>query len=151
MARRDLIGRVLATSTAEVTAEAIVAFARAVGDLDPLYVDPEAAARGPYGALVAPPTFPIAFMAQSMADGFETFMQLGLDFTTLVHGEQEFEYRRPIKAGERLTLTGRVADVYEKQGRQGMLDFVVIETTGTDAAGELVFVSRQTLISRRQS
>jgi hydroxyacyl-ACP dehydratase HTD2-like protein with hotdog domain len=69
---------------------------------------------------------------------------------TLVHGEQEFEYARPVRAGETLALTGRIADVFEKVGSTGTLDFVVLETEARDADGELVFFSRNTLISRRR-
>src|SRR5262245_24296846 len=111
MPSKDMIGRVLSTGSATVTAEHVAAFARALGDHDPLYLDADAARRGPYGTIVAPPTYPIAFMVQAMAGGMDTFMELGLNFMTLVHGEQEFEYRRPIRAGETLTLTGRIADI----------------------------------------
>src|SRR5262245_16059153 len=149
MASKDMIGRVLSTGSATVTAEHIAAFARALGDPDPLYVDAAAAARGPFEGIVAPPTYPIAFMIEAMSGGMETFLELGLNFATLVHGEQEFEYRRPIRAGETLALTGRIADVYEKTGGSGTLDFVVLETEARDAAGAQVFFSRNTLISRR--
>lgn len=149
VASRDMIGRVLSTASATATAEQIADFARALGDPNPLYLDPEAARRGPFGGLVAPPTYPIAFMTQAMSGGMDTFLELGLDFLTLVHGEQEFEYVRPIRAGETLTLTGRIADVYEKRGSSGMLDFVVLETEARDAEGRPVFFSRNTLISKR--
>jgi acyl dehydratase len=149
MPSKDMIGRLLSTGSATVTAEHVAAFARALGDENPLYLDPEAARRGPLGTIVAPPTYPIAFMAQAMAGGLGTFLELGLDFATLVHGEQEFEYVRPIRAGETLTLTGRIADVYEKAGSSGTLDFVVLETEARDAEGRPVFFSRNVLISRR--
>jgi acyl dehydratase len=145
-----MIGRVLSTGSATVSAEHVAEFARALGDPNPLYVDPEAARRGRVGTLVTPPTYPIAFMTQAMAGGLDTFLELGLDFMTLVHGEQEFEYARPIRAGETLTLTGRIADVYEKSGTSGTLDFVVLETEARDAEGRPVFFSRNTLISRRK-
>ena len=144
-----MIGRVLSTGSATVTAEHIAAFADALGDPNPLYRDAEAARRGPFGVVVAPPTYPIAFMTQAMAGGMDTFLELGLDFMTLVHGEQEFEYVRSIRAGETLTLTGRIADIYEKTGSSGTLDFVVLETEARDGAGHPVFFSRNTLISRR--
>jgi acyl dehydratase len=144
-----MIGRVLSTGSATVGAENVAEFARALGDPNPLYVDAASARSGPFGTLVAPPTYPIAFMTQAMAGGMETFLELGLNFMTLVHGEQEFEYARPIRAGETLTLTGRIADVYEKTGSSGTLDFVVLETEARDAGGGLVFFSRNTLISRR--
>ena len=144
-----MIGRKLSSGSATVTAEHVAAFARALGDTNPLYCDPAAARRGPFGEVVAPPTYPIAFMTQAMAGGMDTFLELGLNFMTLVHGEQEFEYVRPIKAGETLTLDGRIADVYEKTGSSGTLDFVVMETEARDAGGKPVFFSRNTLISRR--
>ena len=149
MPSKEMIGRVLSTGSATVTADHVAAFARALGDPNPLYVDAASARSGPFGTLVAPPTYPIAFMTQAMAGGMETFLELGLNFMTLVHGEQEFEYARPIRAGETLTLTGRIADVYEKTGSSGTLDFVVLETEARDAGGGLVFFSRNTLISRR--
>jgi len=51
--------------------------------------------------------------------------------------------------GETLTLVGRIADIYEKTGASGTLDFVVLETEARDAEGRPVFFSRNTLISRR--
>ena len=149
MPSKEMIGRVLSSGSATVTAEHVAAFARALGDENPAYVDPAAAARGPFGGIVAPPTYPIAFMIEAMSGGMNTFLELGLNFMTLVHGEQEFEYVRPLKAGETLTLTGRIGDVYDKTGSSGTLDFVVLETEATDADGRPVFFSRNTLISRR--
>jgi acyl dehydratase len=150
MPSKEMIGRTLSTGSATVTAEHVAGFARALGDLNPLYLDAEAARRGPFGGVVAPPTYPIAFMTEALSGGMETFLELGLDFMTLVHGEQEFEYVRPVKIGETLELTGRIADIYEKTNSAGAtLDFVVMETEGKDTAGKPVFYSRNVLISKR--
>jgi acyl dehydratase len=141
MPSKDMIGRVLSTGSATVTAQHVAEFADALGDPDPRYRS---------GSAVATPTYPIAFMVQAMSGGMETFQQLGLNFMTLVHGEQEFEYRRPIRVGETLALTGRIADIYEKQSSSGgVLDFVVLETEAADDQGDTVFFSRNVLISRR--
>jgi acyl dehydratase len=138
MPSKDMIGRVLSTGSATVTAEHVAGFAAALGDTNPEY------------ATVAPPTYPIAFMTQAMSGGMDTFSELGLNFMTLVHGEQEFEYVRPVKIGETLTVTGRIADIYEKKNSAGAtLDFVVLETEGKDPAGKPVFYSRNVLISKR--
>ena len=135
---KEMIGRVLSTGSATVSAEHVAAFAAALGDANPEY------------ATVAPPTYPIAFMTQAMSGGMETFLELGLNFMTLVHGEQEFEYVRPIRIGETLTLTGRIADIYDKTSSSGgVLDFVVLETEGAGADGKPVFYSRNVLISKR--
>jgi len=137
---KDLIGRELSTGSATIDAEHVAGFAAALRDDNPAY-------RG-QGA-TAPPTYPIAFMTQAMSGGMETFSQLGLNFMTLVHGEQEFEYVRPLRVGETLTLTSRIGDIYEKTGSSGTLDFVVLETEAKDADGKPVFYSRNTIISKR--
>ena len=137
---KDLIGRELSTGSATIDAEHVAGFAAALRDDNPAY-------RG-QGA-TAPPTYPIAFMTQAMSGGMETFSQLGLNFMTLVHGEQEFEYVRPLRVGETLTLTSRIGDIYEKTGSSGTLDFVVLETEAKDAEGKPVFYSRNMLISKR--
>ena len=135
---KEMIGRVLSTGSATVTAEHVAGFAQALGDANPEY------------AKLAPPTYPIAFMTQAMSGGMETFLELGLNFMTLVHGEQEFEYVRPVEIGETLELTGRIADIYDKTSSSGgVLDFVVLETEGKDTAGKPVFYSRNVLISKR--
>ena len=149
MANRAMIGKTFPPVTATIEADSVKEFARALGDLNPLYVDEAVAKGSPFGALVAPPTYPIAFMAQSMAGAAGSFEELGLNFMTLVHGEQEFEYERPVKVGETLTLTARIADGSERQARSGILDILVLETEATDSAGKRVFASRQTLVSRR--
>ena len=135
---KEMIGRVLSTGSATVDAEHVAGFAAALGDTNPEYAN------------VAPPTYPIAFMTQAMSGGMNTFLELGLNFMTLVHGEQEFEFVRPVKVGETLELTGRIADIYEKTNSAGAtLDFVVLETEAKDVDGQTVFFSRNTLISRR--
>ena len=136
-----MIGRRLSTGSATVDAAHVAAFARALRDPNPAYTGPD--------ATTAPLTYPIAFMAQALAGGSSTFDELGLNFMTLIHGEQEFEYVRPVRVGETLTLTGRVGDIYEKTGSSGTLDFVVLETEATDAEGKPVFFSRNILISKR--
>src|SRR5215471_10451158 len=138
---KDMIGRELATGSATVDAVHVAAFARALRDPNPAYQGPN--------ATTAPLTYPIAFMAQALAGGSSAFEELGLNFMTLIHGEQEFEYVRPFRLGEMLTLTGRVGDVYVKTGSSGTLDFVVLETEATDAQGKPVFFSRNILISKR--
>jgi len=140
-ASKDMIGRELSTGSARVDAPHVAAFARALRDPNPAYTGPD--------ATTAPLTYPIAFMAQALAGGSSTFDELGLNFMTLIHGEQEFEYIRPVRLGETLTLTGRVGDIYEKTGSSGTLDFVVLETEARDAEGKPVFFSRNVLISKR--
>ncbi len=70
--------------------------------------------------------------------------ELGLDYTRVVHGEQEYEWRRPIVVGDELRATPRIADIYSR----GPNEFLVIEAAILDADGDLVCVARSTLLSR---
>lgn len=69
---------------------------------------------------------------------------LGLEYSRVVHGEQEYEWRRPFVAGESLAATSRIAAIREKRGA----GFLTIETEIRDADGELVVLARATLIER---
>jgi acyl dehydratase len=140
---RDLLGKEYEPVPYEVGREKIREFARAVGETDPIYHDPQAARSRGYPEQVAPLTFPTVIHIRS---GPQVIMdpELGLDYALVVHGSQEFEYRRPIVAGDVLTARPRIAEITAK----GPHEFLTIETPMTDASGELVCVARATLISR---
>ena len=70
--------------------------------------------------------------------------ELGLDYSRVVHGEQEYEWRRPVKVGDKLRATPRIADIYAR----GPNEFLVIEAEIKDASGETVAIARSTLLSR---
>jgi hydroxyacyl-ACP dehydratase HTD2-like protein with hotdog domain len=67
----------------------------------------------------------------------------------LLHGEQAFEYHRPIVVGDVLLGEGRIVDAYEKHAGSGTLTFVVVETLWRDdATGEPVVTARTNLLVR---
>lgn len=149
MPKRELIGKETEATTVTINPESSKAFAKVVGELDPLYHDEAAARAAGYANVLAPPTYPIAFMAESMNP--ELFFELELNLPSIVHGEQEFLYFQPIVTGVELTMKGRIADMWEKTGRSGTLDFVVMEAEASDQQGKPVYTSRITLISKRAS
>ena len=64
-----------------------------------------------------------------------------------MHGEQEFEYVRPLRAGDVLTGQTRLKDYYEKEGKRGgVMRFAVFETEFRDEDGIVVAFSRGTSI-----
>ncbi|HVM11421.1 MAG TPA: MaoC family dehydratase N-terminal domain-containing protein [Actinomycetota bacterium] len=139
----SLIGKEYPGVTYEVGREKIREFAAAVGETAAIFHDPEAAKQAGHPEQVAPPTFPTVLHLKSgpqvIADP-----ELGLNYALVVHGTQEFEYRRPVYAGDILTATPRIADIQAK----GPHEFLTIETTMTAAGGEVVCIARATLISR---
>ena len=148
MADKSLIGKETPPGRAEARAEEIIAFAKAIGDEQPEYLDEAAARRSGFKGLVAPPTFPLRFLFDALDP--DLFFDLGLNLAGIVHAEQEFIYQRPIFAGEKFIVTGKVHDIYEKEGKSGLLDFVTFEATGVEEKSqEPVFVAHMTLISKR--
>lgn len=117
----------------------IAEFARAVLNDSPAYAAPDA---------VAPPTFPQSMaLWRTRAGGPREAGRRGMDMRRVLHGEQEFEYVRPLRAGDVLTATSEVVDEYEKAGKRGgTMRFVVTQTTFRDADGEAVAYSRGTTI-----
>ena len=140
---KAVIGRTSAPVTLEVEKGHIRRFADAIGDPNPIYRDPAAARAAGHSRIPAPPTFPIVLRPNDARDG------LGIDMKKVLHGEQEIEYRRPLYAGDVVTVVQRIADVYEKQGKAGAMDFLVLETTATDAQGEIVYVGRSNIVVKR--
>lgn len=128
---RSIIGATSDPHTFEVERGAILKFAEAIGDPHPDYREGRA----------APPTFPTTFRMK--VPGLED-----VDPARFLHGEQEYSYERPIRAGDRLTCVSRVVDVYEREGRLGRMTFVIAEVEGRDEAGRPVFTGRSTVIVR---
>ncbi len=144
MLDRSLIGRESEPVVHEVEKGAIRRFAEALGDPNPIYTDEGAARAAGFPALVAPPTFPVVLTAN---ERFRHSLDLGT--RSILHGEQGFEYVRPIVAGDRITVVSKVADVLERPGTSGATDVLVIEDEARDDNGELVFRARATLVLRR--
>lgn len=120
-------------------------YALALGLTDPVHTDLEAAKAAGFGDLLAPPTFVRQFWHEN--PGNDPMPHLGYDPKRRLHGEQEFEYHKPLVAGMNLKGKNVIVSTREKEGRRGgMMTFVVIETRFVDEAGELVQVARRTLI-----
>ena len=144
MIDRQHIGRRTEAVVLDVEKGAIRRFAEALGDPDPVYYDEAAARAAGHTRIPAPPTFPSSLRPPDIREG------MGVDMRRLLHGEQTFELRRPLYAGDRLRVYARVADVSEKAGKGGVMDVLVTEQIGEDhETGELVFVGRSTVLIRR--
>lgn len=137
------VGRQSAPLVVDVERGHIRRFAEAVGDPNPIYVDEAAARAAGHPRVPAPPTFAIALRANDPRAGID------IDWRKLLHGEQELVFHRPIYAGDRLTLVGRIADASVKQAKAGPMDVLVLETEATDADGARVFTARSTVLVRR--
>jgi hypothetical protein len=95
---------------------------------------------------VAPPTFPVV-MSASFVERLVT-ETLKLDRRRTVHGEQEYEYRRPLRVGEVVRLRASIIEDKVKQGRRGGAMRVVVTEIEllTEPGGEVIGYERSTAI-----
>jgi acyl dehydratase len=140
---RDFIGReYIAPQPYEVSREKIREFAGAIGDENPVYVDPQAANALGYPDVIAPPTFAI-IVSVGAGEGLIFDPALGLDYGLVVHGEQKFIHHRPIRPGDSLSAATRVDDIRDA-GRNELMTIV----TELTADGEQVCTAINTIVSR---
>lgn len=148
MIDKSFIGKEYPEFSFEVEKGKIREFARAVGDKNPVFYDEKAAKEAGFEGLVLPPTFPTVFpMSGGLLD--KIIPDLNISFVKVLHGGQEYQYLKPIKPGDTVTGKVRIANIFEKTGKGGTMDFVVMETTYTNQNGEKVLLETMTLIQRR--
>ena len=125
-------------------------FARAVRDDNPAHRDSDAATEQGFDEVPAPLTFTRTsyFPRYRPGDiGVDLGFDLGLRSEYLVHGEQEYEFKRPIEVGDVLTGTTTLTDIYQPEGRRGgTMTFAVYETEFRNQNDELVCTARLTRI-----
>lgn len=142
MIDRSVIGSKSEVREFEVEKGAIRAFARALGDENPLYLDEAYAKSQGYASLVAPPTFAATFSMPK--PGLEN-----IELRRTLHGEQEFFYERPIVAGDVIRCQVQLTEIFDKEGKQGgKMTFIILKTRGEDVNGNHVYTSKTTIIYR---
>jgi hypothetical protein len=128
---RARIGQAAPATEATVEAGHLKRFVEAIGDHNPRWTEE------------APPTFLVALAPVSIH--LEEAEEYGKGW---LNGGNRFEYLEPVKVGDRITATGRVADVYEKTGGSGSLLFIIFETEYVNQHGRTVAKLRGTAIRR---
>jgi acyl dehydratase len=126
----------VAISRFPVEAGQIFQFARAIGDLNRVYCDPEAAAAGPTGGIIAPPTFVEAgqhfdpdfpyrpepgrpwFGSAAGPSGAQPPVAAG---RTALHAETHLRFHRNLRPGDVLHTRETLGDTWTKTGRRGGL------------------------------
>ena len=141
---------------------AILDFAAALGETNPIYWDEERARETPLGGVIAPPTFAVASAHWNPEHAFKGVRRIPArgsasnasreseprtrdrrsepaNLARVLHGEQRFVYHRPIRAGMRLRVSMRPGKSWEKEGKRGgKLRFSETISEYRDERGELV-------------
>ncbi len=139
----EAIGKTYPPFEYEVGKEKIGEYARAVGEERPIYFDRASATEAGFRDVAAPPMFAVVYSTGSVAPGiFDP--DVGIDFSMMVHGSQEFEWGEPVCAGDVITTVTSVKDISEKGG----MGFYVFESVSTNQDGDQVVRGTWTNIVR---
>jgi acyl dehydratase len=140
----DFVGRVFGPGEPyEVSRVKIAEFADAVGEPSPLCRDREAAVKAGYPDVIAPPTFAM-IISMASTTIIQNDSDLGLDYSMVVHGEQQFTYSRPLHAGDVVVATSTVESIKAAGG-------MFMMTTSTDIStvdGEHVCTAKAVIVER---
>ncbi|QNG58463.1 MaoC family dehydratase N-terminal domain-containing protein [Bacillus sp. PAMC26568] len=136
---KQLIGSASVSVKNTIERGAVIKFADAIGDLNPLFINEEAGENSKYKRNLAPPTFPITL-------NYGTIEGLELPKKGLIHGEQSFRYNIPLFVGDIVFCSARLVNYKERSGSGGRMGMLTIERMGESAEGELIFTMKQTVI-----
>ena len=137
---RTLLGVEFPSDPVTVEDESILRYCRAAGITAPIHTDQEAARTAGYRGLVAPIT-----MYSSMARRQRPDIKLKFGRRQLFSSES-IEALIPVCAGDEVTGTIRLKEVYSKTGRSGTMVFVVWEITLANQRGERVAVVQDSYV-----
>lgn len=154
------VGKETGTYTGDpVSARDIRRYALSIDDFNPIYFDENAAKKGKYGGLTAPPvyvTWAVGVPGSEKGvkdlgeDGLASFIGVpeipNVWDLGWVRGGDDFEFIRPVRVNDRVTVKGKIVEMKEKDGKTGKLVFVTSEFLYENQAGELLTKHRVTMI-----
>ena len=123
--------------------EKVREFAAAVFATDPVHRDLAVAKERGFSDVVAPTTFPVVVQDRTLQQ-LLAHPESSIDFSRVVHGDQRFDYVRPIVAGDELVGQLRVTKVQALRGHS----MVTSETVISTVSGEHVVTATSTLVVR---
>jgi hypothetical protein len=113
-------------------------------DLDPDHVAAFAWAIGADPADGVPPTYAAVYCLGATAPQLFGDEEAAVDFSRLLHAEQEFSWEGHASVGDTVTSQARVTSDIDRRGMR----FVTLETDSRDAAGARLCHSRALFVIR---
>ena len=127
----EAVGKSWDPVTYEVGREKIREYAQVLGFDSPVYLDRDAARSEGFRDVVAPPMFCVVYSAGAMGPViFDP--EVAMNFATMVHGSQEFEWGVPVCSGDVIETTASCVSIEERDGK----GFYVFETVSVNQDGD---------------
>ncbi len=127
----------------EVGREKIREYAHSVGEDNPVHHDRAAAQEAGFRDVVAPPMFAVVYSAGAVGPAVLD-PEIEIELARMLHGSQAFEWGEPVCAGDTITTTATVKDMYERDGKK----FYVFESVSRNQDGQEVVRGTWTNIVR---
>lgn len=138
--RKQAIGSKSDPVTLEVEKGAILQFAQAIGDDNPIYTDESAARKTSYGTLIAPPTFLRSMRAVRPIIPFD------MPFDRVLDAGSDWEYFQPVRAGDHITANAQITEINERTGRLGLMILITTLITYHNQFDEITVTQTNTSI-----
>lgn len=130
---RSLHGKEHLAGPFEITPEMIQAVNVALGETGAAFNSDDGARDSGFRRMIAPPTMCSIFVREVQLP------DVGVEFgRTQMHAGQRVQPVAPVYAGDFLTASSHLKDVYAKTGRSGTMVFIVWETTFRNQDGQVV-------------
>ncbi len=139
------IGDTAPPMTHVASRESIADYCQSIRNTNPLYLDDTAAKNGPFGRIVAPPTYLFKCAPQRRSEimhakGYASPEEKGEKATP--YAKSFVEFQRPIYLDDEITSTVSIEDRYERRGNQ----FVTMRVHAHNQDGESVGTYAYTII-----
>lgn len=141
---RRTLGSLMNITITEIERGHVRRVAEATEDPNPLYRDEEFARRSEYGGIIAPPGLLITMqMEGGTPSGFMPFEE---PLKRALDGGGEWEFYKPVRPGDVITVSRKLVDLSEKRGKLGPMVFNTFEVTYMNQRDEVVARGRWTSI-----
>jgi len=149
MADHAKVGKEYAPIVWEIERGKIREFAKALGDMNPIYLDKATAVAEGYKDMPVPLTFLTVPMMWSSSMPV-LINDLKINFAMVLHGEEEYEYFHEIYPGDTITGVPKVKAIEEKTSRTGRkMDMVTVEIVYANQHGVDVARARTLIVERK--
>ncbi|MDP7241701.1 MAG: MaoC family dehydratase N-terminal domain-containing protein [Rhodospirillales bacterium] len=129
----------------DVTADSIRHFAYGTDDDNPLWMDPDYAAKTSHGTQLAPPAYLVSVLYPMLHGA-----PMKAPLASLIGGVA-YEWVRPIRVGDRLRAVSKQDKFFEKRNKEGRrLNFVISAVSYLDQDDKVVGTATATMIMATQ-
>jgi len=134
------IGSLINVNITEIEKGLIKELVESVGDFNPLWSDEEYARKCGYSVNIAPPS--LFFTVRLDGSPPASCIPFDLPLKRPLDGGGEWEFYKPVRAGDIIVTVRKLANVYEKRSKLGTLLFITFESTYINQKGETVAKAR---------